>query len=156
MLGYHRLDHPNTVPLLNKLYSKEWRLFHNFFCPSVKLISKKRGSREAHYMKKHLMLNTSGAFFMQWEVEYGICTFATERDNLTLLLPETGHRFYLFLCEINFCQEYRNKSYSFSFLFIPIFTFSSANCFAATRIIIHLPVFLHIYKCPTIWQVISN
>ncbi len=41
-LGYLRLDLPNTVPLLNKLYAKEWRLFHNFFCPSVKLISKKR------------------------------------------------------------------------------------------------------------------
>jgi hypothetical protein len=30
------------VPLLNKLYTKEWRLFHNFFCPSVKLIAKER------------------------------------------------------------------------------------------------------------------
>jgi hypothetical protein len=29
------------VPLLNDLYTKEWRLFHNFLCPSVKLISKK-------------------------------------------------------------------------------------------------------------------
>jgi len=41
-LGYERLDHPDVVPLLNKLYQTEWRLFHNFFCPSVKLISKKR------------------------------------------------------------------------------------------------------------------
>ncbi len=41
-LGYQRLDHPDVVPLLNKLYRSEWRLFHNFFCPSVKLISKKR------------------------------------------------------------------------------------------------------------------
>ncbi len=30
------------VPLLNKLYKTEWRLFHNFFCPSVKLIAKQR------------------------------------------------------------------------------------------------------------------
>jgi hypothetical protein len=30
------------IPLLNNLYKHEWRLFHNFFCPSVKLISKKR------------------------------------------------------------------------------------------------------------------
>lgn len=41
-LGYHRLDNPNVIPFMNDLYSKEWRLFHNFFCPSVKLIEKKR------------------------------------------------------------------------------------------------------------------
>ncbi|MFQ5455869.1 MAG: integrase [Nitrospirota bacterium] len=41
-LGYHRFDNPEIVPLLNELYTKEWRLFHNFFCPSVKLIQKKR------------------------------------------------------------------------------------------------------------------
>jgi hypothetical protein len=41
-LGYDRLDNPNIVSLLNNLYPKEWRLFHNFFCPSVKLIAKKR------------------------------------------------------------------------------------------------------------------
>ena len=41
-LGYHRLDNSNVIPLMNDLYTKEWRLFHNFFCPSVKLIEKKR------------------------------------------------------------------------------------------------------------------
>lgn len=41
-LGYERLDHPDVVHLINQLYRTEWRLFHNFFCPSVKLISKKR------------------------------------------------------------------------------------------------------------------
>jgi hypothetical protein len=41
-LGYERLHNPRVVPLLNDLYTSEWRLFHNFFCPSVKLISKKR------------------------------------------------------------------------------------------------------------------
>lgn len=40
-LGYHRLDNPVVIPLLNQLYTSEWRLYHNFFCPSVKLISKK-------------------------------------------------------------------------------------------------------------------
>jgi len=39
-LGYHRFDIPEIVPLLNKLYKTEWRSFHNFFCPSVKLIAK--------------------------------------------------------------------------------------------------------------------
>ena len=27
---------------MNELYTSEWRLFLNFFCPSVKLIEKKR------------------------------------------------------------------------------------------------------------------
>ena len=41
-LGYDRFEDPKFVPLLNDLYVNEWRLFHNFFCPSVKLIQKKR------------------------------------------------------------------------------------------------------------------
>jgi len=41
-IGYDRLDNPNVVSPLNNLYTKEWRLFHNFFCPSVKLIAKER------------------------------------------------------------------------------------------------------------------
>jgi hypothetical protein len=41
-LGYDHLDSPKVVPLMNELYTTEWRLFQNFFCPSVKLISKER------------------------------------------------------------------------------------------------------------------
>jgi hypothetical protein len=41
-LGYHRLDNPKVVPLMNDLYTTEWRLYHNFFLPSVKLLEKKR------------------------------------------------------------------------------------------------------------------
>ena len=41
-IGYDRLDRPGFVPLMNALYTSEWRLFLNFFCPSVKLIEKKR------------------------------------------------------------------------------------------------------------------
>ena len=41
-LGYDRLDNPLVVPLLNDLYTREWRLFHNFFLPSVKLLAKER------------------------------------------------------------------------------------------------------------------
>jgi len=50
-LGYDRLDQPQVVPLLNYLYTQEWRLFHNFFCPSAKLLAKKRiGSKTIkHY-----------------------------------------------------------------------------------------------------------
>jgi hypothetical protein len=41
-LGYDRLDSSRVVPLMNDLYTSEWRLFLNFFCPSVKLLEKKR------------------------------------------------------------------------------------------------------------------
>ena len=41
-LGYDRLDNPQVVPLMNDLYTREWRLFHNFFLPSVKLMAKER------------------------------------------------------------------------------------------------------------------
>jgi hypothetical protein len=50
-LGYQRLDNPKVVPLMNDLYRNEWRLFHNFLLPSVKLIEKERiGSKT---IKKH-------------------------------------------------------------------------------------------------------
>jgi hypothetical protein len=50
-IGYERLDHPGVVDLLNNLYCTEWRYFHNFFCPSVKLVSKERiGSKT---IKRH-------------------------------------------------------------------------------------------------------
>lgn len=41
-LGYRRFENPKIVDLLNDLYKNEWRLFHNFFMPSVKLQSKQR------------------------------------------------------------------------------------------------------------------
>lgn len=41
-LGYHRFDIPEFVALMNDLYTSEWRLYHNFFLPSVKLLEKKR------------------------------------------------------------------------------------------------------------------
>ena len=40
-LGYHRLDKPILVGLMNDLYTQQWRLYHNFFLPSVKLVEKK-------------------------------------------------------------------------------------------------------------------
>lgn len=50
-LGYERFDDLRVVPLLNDLYRTEWRLFHNFFCPSIKLIAKERvGSKT---IKRH-------------------------------------------------------------------------------------------------------
>ena len=39
--GYHRLDKRKIVDMMNELYGSEWRLYHNFFQPSTKLIEKK-------------------------------------------------------------------------------------------------------------------
>lgn len=39
--GYHRLNKQQIVNMMNKLYQSEWRLYHNFFQPSMKLIEKK-------------------------------------------------------------------------------------------------------------------
>jgi hypothetical protein len=39
--GYHRLDKRRIVEMMNDLYRSEWRLYHNFFQPSTKLIEKK-------------------------------------------------------------------------------------------------------------------
>jgi len=45
-LGYQRFDKIELLDLLNDIYSNEWRLYFNFFIPSVKLIEKNRiGSR---------------------------------------------------------------------------------------------------------------
>lgn len=50
-LGYRRFEDPLIVDLLNDLYKSEWRLFHNFFMPSVKLQAKERiGSK---IIKRH-------------------------------------------------------------------------------------------------------
>jgi hypothetical protein len=46
LLGYQRLDNPDTVPRINDLYRDVWRPLHNFFLPSMKLVAKQReGSR---------------------------------------------------------------------------------------------------------------
>jgi hypothetical protein len=45
LLGYQRLEQPELIPLINDLYHT-WGLFHNFFCPTLKLCRKvRRGSK---------------------------------------------------------------------------------------------------------------
>ena len=41
-LGHQRFEKPELVELLNDLYTSKWRLLHNFFLPSVKLLAKRR------------------------------------------------------------------------------------------------------------------
>ncbi len=40
--GYDRLDNQDLVPLMNELYSNEWSLYQNHFCPSNKLVKKEK------------------------------------------------------------------------------------------------------------------
>lgn len=51
LLGYVRIGNPDTVHLMNDLYTKEWRYFQNYFMPSRKLIEKKRIG--ARYYRKY-------------------------------------------------------------------------------------------------------
>jgi hypothetical protein len=41
LLGYHRIDQPHLLPAINALY-QSWNAFHNFFCPTLQLASKRR------------------------------------------------------------------------------------------------------------------
>jgi hypothetical protein len=41
LLGYDRLEQQELIPLINDLY-RTWGLFHNFFCPTLKLRRKLR------------------------------------------------------------------------------------------------------------------
>lgn len=53
-LGYHRIELPQAVMLMNKLYtSGAWRLYHNLFLPSARLLEKKRIASKTikHYDK---------------------------------------------------------------------------------------------------------
>lgn len=51
LLGYSRLQNPETVIPINELYRDAWGPLHNFFLPSTKLIDKRReGSR---IIRKH-------------------------------------------------------------------------------------------------------
>ena len=51
LLGYDRLDNPRLVDLINNLYSNEWSLYQNHFCPTFKLIEKTRINSK--YKKKY-------------------------------------------------------------------------------------------------------
>jgi len=51
LLGYDRFGNKAIIPLLNDLYSKEYGLLQNYFCPSMKLISKERVNSK--YRKKY-------------------------------------------------------------------------------------------------------
>jgi hypothetical protein len=52
LLGYHRIERPELVPTMNALY-RSWNALHNFFCPTLQLVSKRRVGTKVrrHYSK---------------------------------------------------------------------------------------------------------
>jgi hypothetical protein len=63
LVGYERLDNPEVVPLLDDLYQNEWHWLVNFFCPTFKLIEKKKvGSK---YVKRYEKPRTPYARLME-------------------------------------------------------------------------------------------
>jgi len=51
LLGYERMGNPAVVALMNDLYENEWHWLVNFFCPTFKLLEKKKiGSK---YVKRY-------------------------------------------------------------------------------------------------------
>ena len=51
LLGYDRLENYKLVKLINNLYTKQWSLLQNHFCPTLKLKEKKRINSK--YYKKY-------------------------------------------------------------------------------------------------------
>lgn len=51
LLGYDRLDNPALVEPINNLYANLWSLWQNHFCPTLKLLEKKRINSK--YYKKY-------------------------------------------------------------------------------------------------------
>ena len=51
LFGYDRFEEREILPLMNDLYANEWSLYQNHFCPSMKLLEKKRINSK--YLKKY-------------------------------------------------------------------------------------------------------
>jgi hypothetical protein len=51
LLGWERLENPRLVAPINDLYRQEWSAYQNFFCPSMKLVSKVRV--RSRYVKRY-------------------------------------------------------------------------------------------------------
>lgn len=51
LLGYDRFDKPQLVNLINDLYKNEWSQYQNHFCPTMKLIEKKKVN--SRYYKRY-------------------------------------------------------------------------------------------------------
>jgi len=63
LLGYQRLEQPQLIPLINDLY-RTWGLFHNFFCPTLKLRSKTRKGSKT--LRKYFKPQTPFERLLDW------------------------------------------------------------------------------------------
>lgn len=63
LFGYDRLDKPALVKAMNELYANQWSLLQNHFCPTMKLVKKKRVG--ARYQKKYAKPETPYARVMK-------------------------------------------------------------------------------------------
>lgn len=48
LFGYHRFEKRQLVAWMNDLYSHEWSLYQNHFCPSMKVIKKQKINSRYH------------------------------------------------------------------------------------------------------------
>lgn len=64
LFGYDRFEEPSGVALMNDLYAHEWSWFHNFFCPSLKLVHKER--IKSHWVKTYAKPVTPYQRLLQW------------------------------------------------------------------------------------------
>jgi len=58
LVGYHRLDKKEQQNILNDLYANEWRLYLNFFQPTMKLKEKIRDTETKKTTKKYYEAKT--------------------------------------------------------------------------------------------------
>ena len=58
LVGYHRLDKRGQQDILNDLYAKEWRLYLNFFQPTLKLKEKIKDIETKKTKKKYFEAKT--------------------------------------------------------------------------------------------------
>lgn len=58
LIGYSRLDKPEQLEILNDLYRNEWRLYLNFFQPTMKLKEKVKDLKTGRSRKKYYEAKT--------------------------------------------------------------------------------------------------
>jgi hypothetical protein len=63
LLGWERIENPRLVGWINDLYRTEWSAYQNFFCPSLKLVSKTRV--RSRYVKRYDRPQTPYARLLQ-------------------------------------------------------------------------------------------
>jgi len=89
LLGYQRIDNPDLLPVINRLY-ETWNLWRNLFCPTLKLLSKEKiGSR---YVRRYATPRTPAQRLIDSpEINEALKTHLTEK--LTNISPVSQKKF---------------------------------------------------------------